>query len=173
VSVASPLLRLRERRLYGPALDLWLRGMLALLLVGILATVALVVLDPGAPAAREQAALQRWSHLWQAAGAQPAFLTFGVIEWCANVVMFLPIGFLAAGVMPPRWRYLAVPLALTGSLLIELAQQFIPDRVASAPDVVANTLGAVIGALLLVAAAQRWVPGGAASHRPLGHAGTR
>lgn len=63
-----------------------------------------------------------------------------------NVVLFLPLGFFAFGLMRRVW-----PVALAGFVLagsVELLQVFIPGRNPSLVDVVANTAGAALGGLL-------------------------
>lgn len=76
-------------------------------------------------------------------------LTFfgqGWIEFVANILMFVPLGFLLTLVV--RRHLLGVALALLLSVAAELAQVVIPSRVPSVRDVVANVLGAALGALL-------------------------
>ena len=73
-----------------------------------------------------------------------AWITFDVVEVAANVAMFVPLGLLVVAWRGPWW--LALVLGVTVSSAIELTQLwFLPTRVADVGDVVANTLGAVIG----------------------------
>ncbi len=68
----------------------------------------------------------------------------------ANVVMFLPLGFLFRLTWPaPRDRRALRPLVfgLALSLLLEAAQLFLPSRFSSPVDVVTNGAGAWLGAL--------------------------
>ena len=72
-----------------------------------------------------------------------------------NVLAYIPLGLLArlyfgtrATRLPPFVCAVALGAAL--SLSMELAQLFIPNRVSSIQDVVANTSGTTIGALLFV-----------------------
>lgn len=72
-----------------------------------------------------------------------------------NVLAYIPLGLLARlhfGVRGTRLPPFACAVALGAalSLAMELAQFFIPNRVASIQDVVANTAGTTIGALLFV-----------------------
>lgn len=69
---------------------------------------------------------------------------YGWIEFIANILMFLPLGLLLTLVFRHLWRGVALALAL--SIGAELAQMVIPARLASPRDVLANALGAVIGA---------------------------
>ena len=79
-------------------------------------------------------------------------LEFDVI---LNVLAYVPLGLLARlhfGTRPTRLPpfVLAVALGALLSLAMEIAQFFIPNRVASLQDVAANAGGAAIGALLFV-----------------------
>jgi len=71
------------------------------------------------------------------------------VEWGLNVLMFVPLSLLGSSFRPGwTWRDWA-GVGFVASGLIELVQLvLLPDRVASFGDVVANTLGALLGALL-------------------------
>jgi glycopeptide antibiotics resistance protein len=70
----------------------------------------------------------------------------GWIEFAANILMFVPLGFLLTLLFRRPWH--GVLLALVLSAGVEIAQLAIPSRQASLRDVVANVLGASLGALL-------------------------
>lgn len=70
----------------------------------------------------------------------------GWIEFIANIVMFAPLGFLLTLLLPRRWHGLALAIAL--SVAAELVQAVIPLRQPSGRDILANALGAGMGALL-------------------------
>jgi glycopeptide antibiotics resistance protein len=74
-----------------------------------------------------------------------------VVEAPANVLLFIPIGFLLCWGFP-RFPALSVwSLCVLASVGIEFAQgAFLPDRTASLVDVVTNALGAGIGVLAYV-----------------------
>jgi len=78
----------------------------------------------------------------------PRYITaFDVV---ANVLGYLPFGFLCALALYPRWRGLAAVLgaALAGAALsglIESLQTWLPMRIASNLDWAANTSGSVLG----------------------------
>ncbi|WP_368783604.1 VanZ family protein [Arthrobacter sp. B1805] len=76
-------------------------------------------------------------------------MTYGAVEFLANVVMFVPFGVFWFILAPRGWRW-AGPLAGMGlSASIEVAQLLLlPQRVASPYDVLANTLGALAGCTL-------------------------
>lgn len=72
---------------------------------------------------------------------------YDVVQLAANVVLFVPLGWLAVALTRARWWQ----VALLGFLLssgIEVGQALLrPDRFATLSDVVANTLGTALGAL--------------------------
>jgi glycopeptide antibiotics resistance protein len=76
----------------------------------------------------------------------PDWLTPLSIEFVTNVLLFVPLSVLGH-TFRPHWRWGRWTLAgLAGTLLIETVQLlFLPSRSAALVDVVANTLGAVVG----------------------------
>ena len=79
-------------------------------------------------------------------------MDYGFIEFSANVVFFVPVGFLLGVLLPYRLWWLAVVGGGLLSVTVEIAQGlFLAGRVSSLGDVVANTTGAVIGCLVAVA----------------------
>ena len=86
----------------------------------------------------------------QAAGA-PEVFRYGVIEFAANILMFVPVGFLLAVVLPQGLRWLSPALCFLLSLGIELGQVvFASGRLGDVTDVIGNTLGGLLGAAALV-----------------------
>ncbi len=83
--------------------------------------------------------------LLQAISRRMPWLSYGAIEFGANVLLFVPFGML----LPLAWpaiRRVVVPLALAATVAIESAQAvFLAERTMSVRDVVANVLGAAIG----------------------------
>ncbi|WP_157970649.1 VanZ family protein [Nakamurella deserti] len=153
--VPPALVTLREERLEGRPVAHRLR-LVALVLLGLTVFVSgLIVFTPGPPARHGQSWLHHWSAVWQASGAQPRFLTYDTVEWGSNLLMFLPIGFLFAAAVRPALRHWVVPVAAAGSVVIETVQLFIPERVSSVSDVLSNTVGALLGVLLLVHLTER------------------
>lgn len=140
-----------------------------LLVVGLVAVVGVTLLlrrcDSSTPLARRR----RWGTaaywMWVCTTAffvfyeQPAakddlilHLTFSPLNVAANVLLFLPAG--AVPVLARlRWVAWAVPIAVVGSILIEVVQ-YVADlgRTADLNDVLANGLGAALGAGLAVGA---------------------
>ncbi len=93
----------------------------------------------------------------------PRYYTF--FDLLVNVLAYVPLGFLFALVALPRlapsWAALAATLAGTAlSLVVEVAQGFIPERVSSNLDLLNNGLGAMLGALLAVTMGARWILSG-------------
>lgn len=77
------------------------------------------------------------------------FITYARVEFSANVVLFVPLGLLLALLFGARWWWCAILLCVALSSAIELSQlAFLPERLASLGDVIANSSGGVIGALL-------------------------
>lgn len=76
-------------------------------------------------------------------------------DWVANILLFIPLSFVWMGVWWSRrrlwWNLLATPLvlasAMTLSLAIEFTQLFFPPRTVSINDLIAESIGAVIGVL--------------------------
>ena len=103
------------------------------------ATVALVVLSP----ISYSTILHAITH-WLDATLHVGGFGSGWVEFLANVVMFLPLGFLLALLFRRPWH--GVMLALGLSIVVELAQIVIPSRQPSLRDILANALGAALGA---------------------------
>ncbi len=75
------------------------------------------------------------------------WVDFLTIEFIANILMFVPLGFLTALVLQRRrwWLLWVVGTAFSG--LIELWQLlFLPERYPDWRDLVSNTIGFLIGA---------------------------
>lgn len=83
-------------------------------------------------------------------------LTYSATEFLANIALFVPFGILVS-LLRPRWpAWTVVALGLATSCAIELTQLlFLPHRVSDVRDLVANTLGAALGVLVLLAASSR------------------
>ena len=89
--------------------------------------------------------------VWFAERESTAWITFDRVEFGANVAMFVPLGVFAVLWFGVRGWWTAPVLGLLASGAIELAQAvFLDARVADVRDLVANTLGAVTGMLLML-----------------------
>jgi glycopeptide antibiotics resistance protein len=99
------------------------------------------------------------------------WLTFARLEFLANIAMFVPLGLFLVLLLGRAQWWLAMICGLVLTLAIEFAQQFIAGRVSDPRDLVANTLGALLGtvlALVLTAAKARRIrhAAGAVARRP-------
>jgi glycopeptide antibiotics resistance protein len=76
---------------------------------------------------------------------------YDLIEFTANIVLFVPLGVLLLLWWRHRGWLHAAAVAFATSVTIEVLQQLLrPERIASVDDVVANTLGGTLGGLLVV-----------------------
>ena len=107
---------------------------------------------------------------WLQGLGAPEWVNYDFADFIANIGFFVPIGLIAALLLPWRVWWVAIPIGAALSGLLELGQYlFLPERYASWTDVVANTTGAVIGALIgaaIRAARSRASARRAASPRP-------
>lgn len=87
-----------------------------------------------------------------AAAGAPSWVDYAHIEFGANIVLFVPVGVLIA-LLLPRWEWWLAPIiGLALSLAIEFGQALLlPQRFATPLDVLANTTGATVGALIVTA----------------------
>jgi VanZ family protein len=120
-----------------------LLGFVFLAVYGSLVPLQLAPMDWPTALARFQAILQ-----------EPVSLASRT-DFATNVLLFIPIGFLAIGLVqgaqPSDWRrgigIVLVVVACAGlSLTIEFGQLWVADRTSSQSDVVAETLGGLLGA---------------------------
>lgn len=73
-------------------------------------------------------------------------MTYDQLEWAANVILFIPFGLLIALMLRTRWWGLLAVGIVVASTVIEVGQAlFLPGRVASFADILANVLGGAIG----------------------------
>ncbi len=73
--------------------------------------------------------------------------------WC-NILLFIPLGISLAMILPEnKLKYLkaltiAFVVSISLSFFVEFTQAFLPTRVSNIADIIANTLGGVLGAYL-------------------------
>ncbi|MDY7542562.1 MULTISPECIES: VanZ family protein [unclassified Cryobacterium] len=86
---------------------------------------------------------------WLHAHGAPDWLRYSLVEFTANIVLFIPVGmFIVVLAGKSRW-WLGIAAGFAASCTIELGQLvFLPARFATLNDVLANTSGSVIGVLL-------------------------
>lgn len=117
------------------------------LLLGALAVALWLVLNPSAEVPSEAVTSTRdWL---VAKGVDPALLDEGApVEFALNLLMFVPLTFF--GSLVYRMPVLSwIGVGFLASLSIEAYQLFLlPDRDATTVDLVSNTLGAMVGAVL-------------------------
>ena len=88
----------------------------------------------------------------------PGWVDYAVVEAAANVLFFVPLGLLAALLLPARLWWAALALCVGLAAGAEVAQDlFLPQRQGDPQDVLTNGLGALLG--VAVAAAVRSVKG--------------
>ncbi|SBN62278.1 VanZ like family protein [Curtobacterium sp. 9128] len=79
----------------------------------------------------------------------PDWFGYGALEFTANVLFFVPLGLLVVLLVGARRWWVGAAAGLVVSACIETGQAvFLPARFASLDDVLSNTSGAVIGALV-------------------------
>lgn len=114
-----------------------------------LVALALIVFLPAREAGRVTG-IVGWAADVVAAWGVPREPAAIVLEFLANIVLFVPFGLLLSAAAP-RWS----PWAIIGagalvSILIELVQLGIPSRVTTVSDVIANTAGTAVGCLAVL-----------------------
>ncbi len=75
------------------------------------------------------------------------WLTYARIEFAANVLLFVPFGFLFT-LLLRRAHYVVLPAAVVATVSVECWQSLVDERTSSILDVVANVSGACLGILL-------------------------
>jgi glycopeptide antibiotics resistance protein len=81
-----------------------------------------------------------------------AWITYDVVEFLANIALFVPAGVLFVLLLGRGRWWLALCLAIALSGAIEALQLLLPERVPDLRDLAANSLGAVIGLVVAVVA---------------------
>ena len=77
------------------------------------------------------------------------WVDYDVAEFSANVLLFVPMGVLFT-VLLGVWRWwLAVAFGVAATLIIEFVQLFLPERVSDPRDLLANTLGTLVGVVIV------------------------
>ncbi|QWZ08094.1 VanZ family protein [Nocardioides panacis] len=119
---------------------------------GLLLSVYLVLLLVAllAPESGRQTEAVYWlQHLLARVGVDGPQVTYDRLEVVGNALIVVPVALLGSEIRPAwSWRDWTA-LAFLGSLAVETVQGLLlPDRQAAFSDVVANTVGALAGALL-------------------------
>lgn len=89
-----------------------------------------------------------WLH---SQGLPQWFIGYRTIEFAANILLFVPFGIITALRLHRRWWWLSVVIGASVSGAVELAQGiFLPERVPAWSDIIANTSGSLVGALVVL-----------------------
>jgi VanZ family protein len=127
------------------------RRITTLSLLGIVIVAGALVMFLPAPVDRAlRGSLNEVLDAVRAAGL-PNIFRYGVLEFGGNILLFIPLGFVLALLMPRGRRWMAPTLCVAGSFAAEFAQSvLLPERHADPTDVLGNTIGGLIGTLLVV-----------------------
>jgi glycopeptide antibiotics resistance protein len=122
--------------------------------VGLAICVGIVLFATMWPAPLDQgyaSAIGRFLEILHKYGV-PVWFGYNKLEFSANILMFVPLGFLLTMLLPTRWWWLAVFICPALSIGIELTQAAaLSARFATVSDVIANSSGAVVGIFFAVA----------------------
>lgn len=119
-----------------------------ILLVGYLLGVALIAFWP-TPVDRDFRGLLYDITDFFGAGGMPWADTYRFIEFAANILFFVPFGALVTWVAGRWWLGILLGVLVAGA--IELVQAAaLPERYSTLQDVLANSLGAALGAGLAI-----------------------
>ncbi|WP_255770737.1 VanZ family protein [Pseudarthrobacter sulfonivorans] len=130
-------------------------GLWRKILVAMLVPLAFIAFWPSPVDQPVQGDLARILHFLHDHGI-PSWFNYQFVEASANVMLFVPLGAVSSLAFAEKqwWQIGALGLLVSG--LIELGQQlFLHNRFASPLDIVTNTAGAVIGALLALTTLKR------------------
>jgi glycopeptide antibiotics resistance protein len=78
------------------------------------------------------------------------WVTYSLLEFWANVAMFVPVGLFFVLLLGRRRWWLAIALGVLLTCAIEFVQMFLPDRVSDPRDILANSVGALVGVVVAV-----------------------
>lgn len=119
------------------------------LLVPYAIAVALIVWLPAATASRVTGLAFRVAKFFAEHTGVSLTTSYTIFEFLANIALFVPFGILLTAGWPRTNTWWIILLGFSASATIELVQTMIPGRVTTLSDVVANTLGTIIGCLLV------------------------
>ncbi len=113
-------------------------------LLPYLAALALIVWLPGQDAEAVTGIVATTARMLESLGV-PFGIGYPVLEFTANIALFVPFGVLVAVAWPALQAWKVVAAGAATSILIELVQIALPTRYPTVSDVIANTLGAAVG----------------------------
>ncbi|MFS0892916.1 VanZ family protein [Microbacterium sp. 179-I 3D3 NHS] len=120
-----------------------------LMLVGYLLFVGFTVWLPATVSAKVTGLVGIIAHWVADAGIASFQRSAFVLEILANVALFVPVGLLLLLAFPRLRVWQAVVVGGLMSLLIEGVQALMPTRIPAVSDLIANTSGTLIGALIV------------------------
>lgn len=120
--------------------------LLSLATIAYLAIVAWLTLTPRSGAVSDSILwpLARFFERYDATD----WITFSRLEFAANIALFVPLGLFFVLLFGRRQWWLAIVAGVVMTVTIEFAQQGIDGRVSDPRDLVANSIGTVVGTLL-------------------------
>ena len=76
------------------------------------------------------------------------WVSYDRLEFLANVGMFVPIGMFLLLLFGRRMWFVGILAGVALTCAIEYTQLFLPDRVSDVSDIVANSVGTVVGVVI-------------------------
>lgn len=123
----------------------------SILLVVYVGVVLVATLSPTPLDQGYESAIARFLSVLHRNGV-PLWFGYNRLEFTANIAMFVPLGFLAVMLVPARVWWTALLVCPAMSVAIEVTQATaLSSRFATITDVLANSLGALVGILMAVA----------------------
>lgn len=122
----------------------------AVLLAAVFGTILLITMWPAPVDKGYSGSIDRLVGVLHRNGV-PNWFGYNGLEFTANILMFIPLGFLVALLLTQRLWWLALIICPAFSVLIELTQAvFLAARFATVSDVISNSTGAFIGIFFAV-----------------------
>jgi len=115
------------------------------LLVPYAIALGLIVLLPAATAGRVTGLVFRLARFVSEHAGVSLSTTYTLFEFAANIALFVPFGALVALAWPRTNAWWIILMGFSASAAIELVQTMVPGRVTTLSDVIANTLGTIVG----------------------------
>ncbi|MDR2999354.1 MAG: VanZ family protein [Microbacterium sp.] len=119
------------------------RTVARILLAPYLVVVLLLTWLPAKDAGRVTGIVATIAHWFE--GLIPFEVGYTILEFLANVAMFVPLGALCAFAWPRMHAMWVIGAGAALSIMIELVQLTMPSRFSTLSDVIANTLGMALG----------------------------
>jgi glycopeptide antibiotics resistance protein len=121
--------------------------LISVLTIGYLALVGWITLGPQPLNNQDDRLLARILSYFGTHDATK-WITYNFVEFSANVAMFVPLGLFFLLLLGRKRAWLAMLIGVLLTVGIETAQLFIAGRVSDPMDVLANSIGTLIGVLV-------------------------